>query len=267
MDAFLIVLIILIVAGRLLWIGEYFLQYWLHHRTFKEVFSKTRVQVNHPGIGKDLAQEKHEYYIQRAERSFDLCLLGGALGVTGWSALYGASVSRESDISALSLGFLFLGVFVLISGPIVARVEELFFNYMVRESAVRVGFGAIVLSLSSVAWDLTGASWGVITTIVAVLVAAGDLKQDWALVGRLKRIIPSMPKSRRCRCDCCVHSTAWFRKLWQRSAVQSEAQGVRRQRAAYRGAGRRPVKGFTTSNPAHPASSPGRARSLFQNGA
>ncbi|MFF4573653.1 hypothetical protein [Streptomyces sp. NPDC001410] len=205
MTALLVSLLAVTLAGRLVWIEEYFRRYRSHYGDLKGSLRKTRVQVENPSVDAAKAKEKQALYVQSARRQFEMCLLGGTLGVTAWSALYAAKSSSGFQISGLSLRLLFVGVFALITGPVLAKAEALFFSYMVRESAGYVGFSAVVFSLTSIAWDLTGVRWGVVAAVFAALVAVSDLKQDVKLVDFLKSGIPRMPRAQGCRCNCCPH--------------------------------------------------------------
>ncbi|MET7538252.1 hypothetical protein [Streptomyces sp. NPDC005507] len=197
----LIALLSAIFAGRALWMEEYFRRYRGHYGSLKGALGKTRVQISNPNVDAQKAKDKNEYYVRVAQRQFDICLLGGAIGVTAWSALYSASGNAGFRLSGLSLGFLFLGVFILIAGPVCARAEEMFFSYSVRESAVYTGFSAVIFSLCSMAWDLTGKDWGILAALVAASLAANDLNEDWTHIKRLKRNLPK----RGCQCSCCPH--------------------------------------------------------------
>lgn len=186
----------MIALGRLAWMMAYFYYYRKRHGKLVGSLKATRVLVLMPRASRDEALKTHGLYIAAAQRQLDTCLLGGTLGITAWSALYIVHTNAGFEISAFSLTLLFVGVIVLIAGPALAKGAPLFFSYTVRESALYVGFGAVVFSLSSIAWDLSGLKGGVPMAVISFVYVLGEFHSDVVLVGQMKDGISGMPPAR-----------------------------------------------------------------------
>ncbi|MFH8577163.1 hypothetical protein [Streptomyces zaomyceticus] len=162
-------------------------------RTFRQTSAMvSNVDTHSRNLGRS-----HSRWIARARRQFDVSVLGGAIALAAWVQLFSSSDSEPtSELSSQTMTLLFLGAAILIAGPFVADAEGRHLTYMVRESAVRVGFSAILLSLCSLTVDIAAEHWRIVAHIAAVLVLLSELMVVY--VGcRVQRITADVQRSRR----------------------------------------------------------------------
>jgi hypothetical protein len=123
----------------------------------------------------DISQA-HLKWVAKTQRQFDVSVLGGAIALAAWTQLFTSSDSEPaSSLSRQTMTLLFVGATLLIAGPFVAEKEGRHFTYLVRESAVRIGFTAILLALCSLTIDVAAPPWPTTAHIAAVLVVLCDL--------------------------------------------------------------------------------------------
>ncbi|GAA4529098.1 hypothetical protein [Amycolatopsis samaneae] len=119
----------------------------------------------------------HKTTLGLSERQLDTSLVGGSVALAAWTQLFVSSDStRGSHLSNTSLSLLFIGALALISAPILFRTEGIHLTYVGRESGSYVGFGLVILSLLSMAADLS-INWfvTVLVVLLGVLLTVRDV--------------------------------------------------------------------------------------------
>ncbi|GAF48116.1 hypothetical protein [Rhodococcus wratislaviensis] len=100
-------------------------------------------------------EAKHKALLDEDWRTFDVMLVGGAIGIAAWGQLFAASGSSPGDrLSGLTLHMLLAGTACLLAGPLIWRARGLYLTALGRKASQEVGFSLIVLSLASVVIDL-----------------------------------------------------------------------------------------------------------------
>ncbi|OXM60009.1 hypothetical protein CF165_44750 [Amycolatopsis vastitatis] len=124
----------------------------------------------------------HQATLGLSERQLDTSLVGGSVALAAWTQLFVSSESTPgSSISDTSLSLLFIGALALIAAPILFRTEGIHLTFIGRETGSHLGFGLVILSLLSMAADLS-ISW--LITALAVLVGALLVLRDVSEVTR-----------------------------------------------------------------------------------
>jgi hypothetical protein len=97
----------------------------------------------------------HESFLEGEARTFESMLICGSIGFAGWSLLFVSSdLPVAKQVSGLTMGFLFTGSAWLLAGPLIWRTSGAYSTSLGRDSALRIGFSLIVISLASIVIDL-----------------------------------------------------------------------------------------------------------------
>ncbi|WP_143268835.1 hypothetical protein [Amycolatopsis vastitatis] len=173
-------------AGRAVWIGDYLRRCAIaapgHGMTWvKAVITGIRVTTTSKLEGYR-TEALHQATLGLSERQLDTSLVGGSVALAAWTQLFVSSESTPgSSISDTSLSLLFIGALALIAAPILFRTEGIHLTFIGRETGSHLGFGLVILSLLSMAADLS-ISW--LITALAVLVGALLVLRDVSEVTR-----------------------------------------------------------------------------------
>jgi hypothetical protein len=149
----------ILVAGRLIWLGDY-LRRCLEAADGRG-FRKTWAAVGHARMTTTSTLEgledddSHQETIGISERQLDTSLVGGSVALAAWTQLFVSSATGPgSTISSTSLSLLFAGALVLIASPMIFRTEGVHLTYIGRAIGSNGGFGLVILSLLSMVTDL-----------------------------------------------------------------------------------------------------------------
>lgn len=126
----------------------------------------------------------HESFLEGEARTFESMLICGSIGFAGWSLLFVSSdLPVVKQLSGLTMGFLFTGSAWLLAGPLIWRTSGAYSTSLGRDSALRIGFSLIVISLASIVIDLRIPIAMAIAVIVVYLIVMREGSQAVATIG------------------------------------------------------------------------------------
>ncbi|MEE6168593.1 MULTISPECIES: hypothetical protein [unclassified Mycolicibacterium] len=130
------------------------------------------------------ASALHESFLEGEARTFESMLICGSIGFAGWSLLFVSSdLPVVKQLSGLTMGFLFTGSAWLLAGPLIWRTSGAYSTSLGRDSALRIGFSLIVISLASIVIDLRIPIAMAIAVIVVYLIVMREGSQAVAMIG------------------------------------------------------------------------------------
>jgi hypothetical protein len=120
----------------------------------------------------EAAASLHKSFLEGEARAFEAMLICGSIGLAAWSQLFVSwDHGPASRLSGLTLGLLFTGSAWLLAAPLIWRRTGSHLTSLGRNSALRLGFSIIVISLSSMILDLRiPFAMGIGIVIVCVIV-------------------------------------------------------------------------------------------------
>lgn len=126
----------------------------------------------------------HESFLEGEARTFESMLICGSIGFAGWSLLFVSSdLPVVKQLSGLTMGFLFTGSAWLLAGPLIWRTSGAYSTSLGRDSALRIGFSLIVISLASIVIDLRIPIAMAIAVIIVYLIVMREGSQAVATIG------------------------------------------------------------------------------------
>jgi hypothetical protein len=129
------------------------------------------------------ASAVHESFLEGEARTFESMRVCGSIGFAGWSLLFVSSeLPVVKQLSGLTMGFLFVGSAWLLAAPLLWRRKGRYSTTLGRDSALRIGFSFIVISLSSMVIDLRIPVAMVIGVIVVYLIVLREASQTVATI-------------------------------------------------------------------------------------
>lgn len=133
----------------------------------------------------------HESFLEGEARTFESMLICGSIGFAGWSLLFVSSdLPVVKQLSGLTLGFLFTGSAWLLAGPLIWRTSGAYSTTLGRDSALRIGFSLIVISLASIVIDLQIPIAMAIGVVVVYLIVTREGSQAVATIGLHRTCLP-----------------------------------------------------------------------------
>jgi hypothetical protein len=197
--------LLILCLGHMSYIFLYYRKFWRAdgwERKREALLWATRapaVAVN-PG-GSSLTPEqrgaRHRRFFDISERQVETLLLIGSVALAAWTQLFTGSASHTpgAGVSGFSRNLLLASAIILIAGPGLFRLNGGQVTYMGRESVTMVGFGTLVLALSSFITDLFGTRGAVVGVILALIIMVRDIVSLRSPIEALKSFNTNLPEA------------------------------------------------------------------------
>jgi hypothetical protein len=142
-----------------------------------------------------IMQEHHQALLDRFRSQTMEAFTLGSLGLAAWAALVVASTTGESPrVLGPSLDLLFIGVGLVLSGPILFARAGIRVAHMGLEGFLGVGYSAIVLWIASELGPVLGSGWwelaGLALGATLLLLAGAELHRQ---LRRNRTLLESSP--------------------------------------------------------------------------
>lgn len=175
----LLAVVVVAVAGRIGWFGDYLRRCWQGTRTkqqrVRRAWRTARRTSNQLQRGKP---ERHFRLLDLEAHRLDIVLVGGSIALAAWTQLF---VANSDQLSDRTLNLLLAGAACLIAGPLVWRSEGTHLTMMGRLSSLETGFTLIAATLASVTVDLDNELAMTIALVAMLVIGLRDLSTmaDW----------------------------------------------------------------------------------------
>ena len=138
---------------------------------------------------------RHRRFFDISERQVETLLLIGSVALAAWTQLFTGSASGTpgAGVSGFSRNLLLVSAIILIAGPGLFRSNGGQVTYMGRESITMIGFGTLVLALSSFITDLFGTRGAVVAVVLALIIVIRDMVYLRSPIGALKSFNTAPP--------------------------------------------------------------------------
>jgi hypothetical protein len=131
--------------------------------------------------------KEHQEFLESETKLTDATLVVGAIGLAAWSQLFVSSDQAPANrLSGVTLGLLFAGSAVLLTGLLVWRGTGLYLTNLGRQLTLEVGFSFIGFALASTVADLQLWVLGIVVATVSALIAARSVA-DAFMTGTILR--------------------------------------------------------------------------------
>jgi hypothetical protein len=142
---------------------------------------------------------RHRRFYDISERQVETLLLIGSVALAAWTQLFTGSASGTpgGGVSGFSRNLLLASAIILIAGPGLFRSNGGQVTYMGRESVTIIGFGTLVLALSSFIADLFGTRGAVAGVILALIIVIRDMVHLRSPIGALKSFNTAPPEAQK----------------------------------------------------------------------
>ena len=138
----------------------------------------------------------HREFLEGETKLTDATLVVGVIGLAAWSQLFVSSdQTPASQLSAMTLGLLFAGSAVLLTGTLVWRGIGLYVTNLGRQLTLEVGFSFIGFGLASIVADLRGWVLGTVVAAASALIATRSLVDYGMTASILRKLNLSAPIS------------------------------------------------------------------------
>jgi hypothetical protein len=206
MDWFFLTALLILCAGRAFYFFVYYKKFWQaagwSSKPAAALWATRAPAVALlPGalsVTDEQRASRHRRFFDTSERQVETLFLIGSVALAAWTQLFTGSAAGTpgANLSGFSRNLLLASAIILIATPGLFRSNGGQVTYMGRESVTIIGFGSLILALSSFIVDLFGIRGTVVGVALALILVIREMIHMRSPIKALKWLNTARPGSR-----------------------------------------------------------------------